>query len=320
MKRALCIFFAAVFATAFIRTAVFCQTTDDHKIIAVVNDDVITEADLDTALSSVRDELKKEYSGPELDRKLEEARNELLNQMIDDKLILQEAKKKGVIVGDSEIDERFKEVKSRFPSEDIFYSEVQKAGITTEVLKNRYRENIMMGKLVTHEVKDKVVVTPAEIEKYYEQHREELKAPESVKLRGIMLRFDDKNTPESVKQKAEDIIKLAGEGRDFGELAKLYSQDSKASEGGEFGTVERGQLRGEFDKVIFNLKPGGISEPIKTDTGYFIFKIDEKSESHVRPLAEAREDIEDIIFREKAQKRYQDWIAKLKRDAFIQIK
>jgi peptidyl-prolyl cis-trans isomerase SurA len=304
-----------------LQSRAFCQTADaENKILAVVNDEVVTQTDLDVALSSAIDDLKRDYSGADLQAKIEETRKEFLNQMIEDKLILQEAKKLNITVDDAEIDERLKEVKSRFPSEETFYAEVQKSGVSTDLLKKRYRENIMMSKLVNHEVREKIVVTPTEIENYYKKHADELRAPDSVHLRTIMLRFDDRNTEDLVKQKANDMVKLAREGRDFGELAKIYSQGVKANENGDFGFVEKGQMREDFEKVIFALKPGEVSEPVKTDTGYYIFKVDEKKESYVRSLSEARADIENIIFREKAQKRYQEWIAKLKRDAFIQIK
>jgi len=304
-----------------LQSQAFCQTdAAENKILAVVNDEVVTQTDLDVALSSAIEDLKKGYSGADLQAKIEETRKEFLNQMIEDKLILQEAKRLGVTVDDAEVDGRLKEVKSRFPSEEVFYSEVERSGVSTELLKKRYRENIMMGKLVAHEVKDKIVVTPSEIESYYKGHAEELKAPDSVHLRTIMLRFDETNTEDLVKQKADDVVKLVKEGRDFGELAKLYSQGARAEENGDFGFVEKGQMREDFEKVIFALKPGELSEPVKTDTGYYIFKVEEKKENHLLSLSEARGDIEDIIFRGKAQKRYQEWIAKLKRDAFIQIK
>ena len=304
-----------------LQSRALCQTTGvENKILAVVNDDVVTETDLDEALSSSIDDLKKEYSGEELKTKTEEVRKELLNQMIENKLILQEAKKANIAVDDNEVEQRLKDVKSRFPSEDIFYAEIEKSGVSTDVLKRRYKENIMMGKLVDHEVRGKVVVTPTEIEGYYKKHSEELKAPESVHLRGIVLRFDANNTEDAVKQKADDVVKLAREGRDFGELANTYSQGAKSKEAGDFGFVEKGQMRQDFEKVIFSLKPGEVGDPIKTDTGYFIFKVEEKKDSYVRSLTEARSDIENMIFRDKAQKRYQDWIVKLKRDAFIQVK
>ncbi|MDD5072759.1 MAG: peptidylprolyl isomerase [Candidatus Omnitrophica bacterium] len=298
-----------------------CQTTGAvNKILAVVNDEVVTETDLDAALGSSIEELKKEFSGDELKAKTEEVRKELLKQMIEDRLILQEAKKYKINVDDFEVEQRLKDVKSRFPSEDAFYSEVERSGVSTDILKKRYKENIMMSKLVNQQVREKIVVTPTEIESYYKKHSAELKAPESVHLFGIVIRFDAGSTEDDIKQKAEDVVKLAREGRDFNELAKVYSQGAKAQEGGDFGIVERGQMRGDFENVIFVLKPGEISDPVKTDAGYFIFKVYEKKESYVRPLQEARSDIEDIIYRDKAQKRYQDWIEKLKRDAFIQVK
>lgn len=314
-----------IFAVALLFCAVYPTAAAQgigaaNKILVVVNDEIITQADLDVAMNAVVAELKNEYTGAELKAKVDEAKREYLNQMIEDRLILQEAKRRGVIVDDAEVDERFKEIKSKFPSEEVFYSEMQKADISAEVLKNRYRENIMMSKLVSYEVRGKVAVTPGEIEGYYKEHSEEVKSPSAVHLRSLMLRFDKQNDEATARQKADDIIRLIKEGRDFGELAKLYSQGLKAEEGGDLGFVEKGQMREDFDEVIFNMKEGEVSAPLKTDAGYFIFKVEEKRESRVRSLSEAREDIENIIFREKAQKRYKDWMAKLKRDAFIQIK
>ncbi len=291
-----------------------------NKILVVVNDEVVTQTDLDVALSPVVTELKKEYSGEELTAKIEETRNEFLNQMVEDKLILQEAKRRGVVVEEAEIDDRLKDVEMRFPSTGDFNNEIEKIGLTVAILRSRYKEQLMMAKLVTHEIKDKVVVTPAEISEYYDKHSEELKAPESVHLKSIMIRFDEATTESLAKQKADDICRLIKEGRDFSDLAKQYSQGAKAAEGGDLGLVPKGQMREEFDGAIFTLKPGEVSLPLKTDTGYYIFKVEEKKDAYLQPLSEVRDDIENIMFKEKAEKKYKEWMAKLKRDAFIQFK
>jgi parvulin-like peptidyl-prolyl isomerase len=291
-----------------------------NKILVVVNDEVITQSDLDVALTPVTNELKKEFSGDELKAKIEETRGEMLNQMVEDRLILQEAKRRGVVVDESEVDERLKDVKMRFNSASDFSDEIEKIGLTITILRNRYKEQLMMAKLVNHEVKEKVIVTPAEVSDYYDKHQEELSIPESVHLKNIIIRFDEATTEPLAKQKADDVCRLIGGGRDFSDLAKLYSQGAKAEDGGDLGFVPKGQMREEFDKVIFALKPGEASSPIKTDTGYYIFKVEEKKDAYLRPLSEISDNVENDIFIEKAQKKYMEWIGKLKRDAFIQFK
>lgn len=320
MRTGLC-YLLIVFAV-FCVNCVYGEEAGDlsSRIVAVVNNDVITQADLDVALKSAAVELEKKYSGDELKEKMQEARHDFLNQMIEDELILQEAKRLGVKVDDSEIEERLKDVKSRFKSDQDFEAETQKAGVSEDALKKRYKDNIMMGKLVAHEVKENTIVTPAEVNEYYEKHSEELKAPESARVRTIMLHFDEADTEELVKQKAEDIMRLMSEGRDFSDLARQYSQGPKTDEGGDLGFIEKGQMREEFDKVIFDLKAGEASSPIKVDPGYYIFKVEEKKEGHSYSLEEVRDEIENMIFRQKAEKKYQEWMEKLKRDAFIQIK
>ncbi|MFH0771445.1 MAG: peptidylprolyl isomerase [Candidatus Omnitrophota bacterium] len=300
----------------------YCEEVGDlgSGIAAVVNNDVITQADLDTALKSIMSEFEKKYSGAELKEKMQETRSELLNQMIEDELILQEAKRLGVKVEDSEIEERLGEVKSRFNSARDFETELEKALVSEDMLKKRYKDNIMMSKLVTHEIKENIIVTPVEINEYYEQHSKELESPESARVKTIMLHFDESDTEKLVKQKAEDIMRLISEGRDFSDLAKQYSQGPKAGEGGDMGFIEKGQMREEFDKAIFGLKTGEISSPIKVDTGYYIFKVEELKEGHPYSLEEIRGELENIIFRQKAEEKYKEWMKKLKKDAFIQIK
>lgn len=291
-----------------------------NKILVVVNDEVITQSDLDVALTPVVNELKKEFSGDDLKDKIEETRGEMLNQMVEDRLILQEAKRLGVVVDESEIDERLKDVKMKFNSTSDFSDEVEKIGLTVTILRNRYKEQLMMSKLVNHEIKEKVVVTPAEVSGYYDKHQEEFRNPESVHLKNIMIRFDEATTESLAKEKADDVYRLIEGGRDFSDLAKLYSQGAKAEDGGDLGFVMKGQMREEFDQVIFALKPGEAASPLKTDTGYYIFKVEEKKDAYLQPLSEINDNVESEIFRDKAQKRYMEWIGKLKRDAFIQYK
>ncbi|KPK40387.1 MAG: hypothetical protein AMJ78_07260 [Omnitrophica WOR_2 bacterium SM23_29] len=291
-----------------------------NKIVAVVNEDVITQTDLDVALASVVAEYKQIYSGNELTMRIEEARQEILNQMIEEKLILQEAKKRKVEVADAEVEERLGEVRSRFSTEDDFDFALNESGLTFDTLRNRYKEQIMMHKLVNYEIRERIVVTPSEVTEYYAKHTDEFKAPESVRLKNIVFRFEEGNTESLVRQKADDACRLIKEGRDFSDVARQYSQGGNAQEGGELGFIGKGQMRKEFDEAVFKLEAGEMSSPIKAQEGYYIFKVEEKRESYIRPLSEVSVDVENLIFQEKAKKRYKEWLDRLKRDAFIQIK
>lgn len=290
----------------------------ENKIVAIVNEDAITQADLDIALAAVVAEYRQSYSGDELAMKIEEARQEILNQMIEDRLILQEAKRYKIEVDEAEVEERISDIRSRFVSDSDFDDALDESGITFDILKNRYREQIMMGKLVNYEVRERVVVTPTEISEYYANHTDEFNSPGSARLKNIIVRFEGDDL--LAKQKVDDIYRLIKEGRDFADVARQYSQGQNAQEGGELGFVEKGQMRKEFDDAVFNLEPGEVSPPIKTQTAYYIFKVEEKKGSYLRSLPEVRNHIENLIFQEKAKKRYKEWMDKLKRNAFIQIK
>lgn len=300
--------------------AALCNAQIIDRVIAVINDEIIIQSELDRILNPIYKQYREIYSEKELGGKIDDARRELLIQMIEDKLILQEARKKGIVVLEEEIDRRLNEVKSKFTDETEFADVLESQSLSIKILREKYKEQIMMKKIFDKEVRAKIVILPTQIQEYYKQHQNDFNEPETVVLRTLLLKIASAEDRQKIFDWALEIRKKLEAGENFEELAKKFSEDASAIEGGLIGYVKKGQLREELDKQVFSLKAGEISDVIETSLGFHIFKVDEKISAYSRSMEEVREEVENILFQEKVNERFEEWMDVLKKDAYISIK
>ena len=290
-----------------------------ERILAVVNDEVITEQDLQVVMAPVAAQFRTQYTGQELEERLHEARREFLGRVIEEKLILSEAKKMQVIVKDSEVDDMVAEARNKFQSREAFLQALSEQGLSEKKLWERFRDQIMTSKLVSYDVKSKVAVSPGEISEFYRTNQDEFQQGERVRLQQILVRVSNRK-PEEAKALAESLVKQISEGAAFEELAKTHSEGTEAKEGGEMGWMERGQLLGEIDEKVFALPVGGVTNPIETSLGYHIFKVLEKQPASLKALSDVRGEIQDRLFKQKLKKRLDSYVDDLKKNAYISIR
>lgn len=314
MKRIIFLAAAAIFVS---NTVIGAEVVE--RILAVVNDEIVTEQDLQMVMAPIAAQYKTAYTGSEFEEKMKEARVEFLNKVIDDKLILGEAKRKQVIVQDVEVDEVMADVRNKFPSREAFLATLEEQGITEKKMWTRFRDQLMTQKLVGYEVKSKVSVSPGEVNEYYKNHQEDFKQGDRAKLLHILIRTSSR-TEDEAKSMAAELVQKLDAGESFEELAKKYSEGAEAAEGGAMGWMERGQLMGEIDEKVFLLSPGQRTEPIASSLGYHIFQMVERQEQSVKPLPEVRSQVYDTIFKAKLKERLETWLASLKKNAYISIR
>lgn len=296
------------------------------RIVAVVNSEVITESELDAYLRSIYEQYKNEYSGDKLMQIMTEARAKLLNQMIEDKLVLQEAKAQELEVKESEIDELTLDFKGRFKSETEMEEVMKTEGMTMKEVRERFEKQILIRKLQDRQVRAMVVVSPTEVDKYYEEHAAEFTEEERIKVRSITIKKSDEAKQkgimdEEAKNRILDLRKkIVEQNEDFGKLAKNFSDDTKAKADGLSDWVKRGEMIPVIDDVLFKIPEGKVTEVIETPMGYHIFRIEEKRQGKKKTLEEAREEIQGKIFKTKAEARFQEWMTQLKKKAYISIR
>ncbi|MBI4388414.1 MAG: peptidylprolyl isomerase [Candidatus Omnitrophica bacterium] len=321
-------FCTALFAVSLLVYAATLQAADHQlvdRVVAVVNQEAITQSELDELFYSVREQLSEAYQGSELKEKLLDARKKLLSQLIEDRLVLQEARKRGVEVSDQEVEGRLEDFKKQLPPGQSFDDMLEHQGLDGKAVKQRIHDQLMMQKLQYVEIQRKIVVSPVEIEKFYKDNTARFVAKEKLKVWTIVIPKSEDAVrkgmmDETAKKKAETILEELKKGADFSELAKRESHDSHAQEGGLIGFVARGDMIKEIEDVLFSLPENGRSEIVETEGAYHIFKIAERAPEKGLSLDEVRSQIHDILYRDKANARFEAWMEELKKSAFISIR
>jgi peptidyl-prolyl cis-trans isomerase SurA len=273
-------------------SAVFPQEVLD-QIVAIVGKDIILDSELKLQLEIYLTQLGKRGVDEKEAAKL---RKELLEQMINDRLLLIQAEQDTLIkINDKDVEqaleEQLSEIKAQFPTEEAFQEELKAEGLTEAELKRIYREKIkeqlLREKFISSRM-SKVSISSREIKEFFENYKDSLpEQPESAKLTQILLKIEiSQKTLDSLKNFASMVLERVLAGEDFSELAKRYSQDLSAKEGGDLGFLRKGEILPEFETVAFALNPGEISGLVQTSLGYHIIKLEEKKEDavHVRHI------------------------------------
>ncbi len=276
--------FSLVFLT-FFSTSLAQETLDG--IVAVVGEKIILQSELDFQLQLYTAQMTKRLTGQ---KELDRLKRDLLDQMINDKLILIQAEKYTLLEVTSKetndaLERHLDEIKSQFPSEEAFWSELEAEGLTEKELRKRYKEQakneILMNRLISSKLA-RVSVSSHEVKGFFELYQDSLPGqPEAANVSHILLQITaSETTLDSLREKADIILALAEAGEEFSELAKRYSEDPTKQRGGDLGFFEKGDLLPEFEKAVFSLSPGQI-KVVKTSLGYHIVKVEEKRGSSV---------------------------------------
>lgn len=230
-------------------------------------------------------------------------------QLIDRELISLAAREHDIVVTPAEVDAAVQEHYDDYPGEGL-QAMLRERGMSLQSWREELRQNLIMEKLLQEVVYARVVLTDEEVAAYYEEHRADFDRPEQVRVRQILV-----TDPAEGKQ----ILGLLRQGEDFVDLAREYSLSPDASQGGDLGFFGRGQMPPEFDAVVFDLPVGRLSELVKTNYGYHIFRVEEKRPAARLSQKEAGQEIRRILEARKQEEAYQDWLQELRSRASIQV-
>jgi peptidyl-prolyl cis-trans isomerase D len=150
----------------------------------------------------------------------------------------------------------------------------------------------------------KVRVSPEDVKRYYDSRKDTFTIPKQVRVRDILLKAGPQDTPdqlEAKKKKAEEILEKAKKTKDFGSLAKQYSEAETASRGGDMGWIQKGMFGERLESILFSMKAGNLSGVLATGDGFHIFKIEEVKEEKQKPFAEVKDQILQTLKKEKAK-------------------
>lgn len=288
----------------------------EDTIVAIVNSEVITLKDLREYLSFIYVQLVSEgKSQGQISAAMAQYERSSINQLIEDKLLLDEANRKKVIVNDKILSDRLKQIKGNYGSEQEFLAALSREGLTITDIKNKISSQLKTQFLVETEIKSKILVSPPELTEYYQKNVTGFQKAPRVDLDSIFIPFTpDGKDKEEARKKASEALSLLADKKDFTDVAKQYSQLPS------IGMISKGEMLPALESAVFALKLGEITQPLEIETGIYIFKLKTQYPPEILSLDQAKDKIYDILFHEKFRKRLSAWLEDLKKKAYVEIK
>ncbi len=283
-----------------------CARFDADQTVAVVDGVAIPARELQQALRR-----EKEKFPPErLNSRSEflKIKEKVLGGLIDRKLLLKEATAQGTFISEEEFQDELLKYKSSY-TEATFQKMLEERGVSNEEWLKLRRESFIVAKFLAKSGAEAQEVTEEAVKKYYEEHSEEFKVPESVRVRQIVT---------DTKEKAESILRRLRQGENFAKLAKDLSLSPDRREGGDLGFIPRGSFPREFE-VCFTMNPGEISPIIPSLYGFHLFKVIEKAPGRTQDLTEVSNKIF-MQLKQRAREQYlKSLLERLRSQAKIEI-
>lgn len=294
------------------------------RIVAIVNEDIITLSELKDAFAPYRERLERTTPEAERPRATEEAMRFLLNRLIDNKLIEQQARKKGVVVRDDEVAGYISRLlENKKISLADFIKSLEEAGTNLERYKADLKADLLRNRLIRREIQTKIVISEDEIGEYYKNHREDYEGKEAVHLKQILIPIPPGSSEEKaaeLKKIAEGIRERIEKGEPFELIADQYAQQTAGQTGGDLGFIERGSMHAEVEEVAFRLPVGQVSPVIRSPAGFHIIMVAAKKGAGIKPLSEVRMEIVQKLEEKKMMERFDQWIDSYRKMSIIEIR
>jgi peptidyl-prolyl cis-trans isomerase C len=284
-------------------------------VLARVNNEAVQKSDFDMLVRNV--ELNNGPIPPE-------RRDEILRRILDDlvtyTMLKQEAEAQNIVVADAEVEQQLTQMKQQ--GEEAFTKALADRNMTIERLRTDARHQLAITKMIEAQTKSATPATDADARAFYDTNPDKFKRGEQVRASHILIRITDQ-APEDDKKKArariDAVLKRAKAGEDFAVLAREYSQDGSAAQGGDLDYFSKGQMVQPFDQVAFSLKPNEISDVVTTQFGYHIIKVVDHKPAVTVPFEEVSENVKRFLSEQKKQETAQSFINQVKQKSRIEV-
>jgi peptidyl-prolyl cis-trans isomerase C len=325
MRNALfCIFSVALCAISFFSCATNGTITSadpvEDKTVAVVNGSAIKYAEYKQELDSTY--MQFHETGQLVDGSMyEQLKDEILESLINLRLLYQHSQTKGIQVTDSEVDAYYRSRVAKYPSMSDYKKSIKEAGLTEADIKTRIHRTLGAQKYVDEHIIPKAVVSDEEVRAYYDANPNEFEHDVLVHAAHILIKvgpFEDKEARQKAKEKLLDIRAKILAGADFAEMAGKYSEGPSKAKGGDLGYFGYAQMAPTFETAAFSLRPGEISEVVSTQFGYHLIKVYDRKPSGKESLEEAAPILKSRFQKERVDKLLRQVVDQLRADAKIE--
>jgi len=293
------------------------------RIVAVVNQEIITLSEVDRLIAPLRGEIQIE-NRLERNEKLRELRLKALDRLVEEKVLDYEAKKAGIRVTNKELESIIDDIKRRSnATQEDLENALTKDGLTYEGYKKEIERQITRRKLVQWSVKVEPKAGEKELREFYERNNSQYRTMESYRPAHILFVVPKNATPEQtleIRMRCQKVLDRINNGENFGEMALLYSQDPSSKDGGDLGFFKRGELLPPLERAALGLKVGEVGGVVRTEFGFHLIKLIDRKGGLPLPFEEVKERIEADYRGWEYDKAVKQFIGSLKEKSVIEIK
>jgi len=277
----------------------------EDGIVAVVNNDVITQKDLDDFINFMRMQMHTQFTEEEIERRISLMLPDLISRLIEDRLILQAAYREDIIIDQIRIEARIEQIKKQYSTEADFENALAVQGSTLADIELKIKEQLLMFKIIDREIESKIVVTPQEVTDYYNAHSTEFKKPGQRLVRFLIIEDSMVKDVESLIAKNKDLDTIA---------------ESLSLEVTDLGWVDSSQVRKEIAEIVFKSEVGKLSTLLNSEDKNYVLEVKAIKPPQEQSLFEVQEVINRILFEKKMKEAMVEWLEKLRSEAYIEIK
>jgi peptidyl-prolyl cis-trans isomerase SurA len=291
-----------------------------NGIAAIAEGQIITVEELRRELEPVIPRLRVESkNAQEFSKRIEELSKQVLQNMIDRIIIVKAAEEKGLLIPPSYIEQEYDDVLNRdFGGDRGRFLEYLKArGETARDFRTDIYNRVVVNVMRAETRRSQSEISPERIEEFYVKNKIRFYQSESLHLRQIILTpmADEGLVP--LRQTAKKVIEELESGANFGDIARKYSQDEMSRRGGDWGWIERKDVRKELSDAAFALNAGEYSQPIELGGTIFILYAEDKREEMIQPVSQVRDIIENVLVGEIAREAQEKWLEGIRNESYI---
>jgi parvulin-like peptidyl-prolyl isomerase len=291
------------------------QTLDG--IAAVVNEEIIT-------IGEVREAMAFELTRGEQSReRISALYKQTLRSLTNIQLQLARARQLQMTVSENDIDRQVEALKAESQiSDDQLVQMLKNRGMTLESYRQQIREGLLVAKVVNAEVRSRLIILDSELQEAYEARQESYRIPGTQTVSHILFLLPERASDDDAAQRraeAERVLQEIRDGSDFAALARQHSEGPSAERGGLLGTFQANELLPGFDEAAADLQPGEVGDVIRTRVGLHIIRLEDRQVDSFRAFDDVKDELQNVLLREKTEAKYQEWLEALRLQAYIKI-
>ncbi len=296
-----------------------------NGIVAVAEDKIITVADVNREVYPLIPQIQREAkSDAELNQKIEQLQDSVIQDLIDRVLIIKEFRKKKDGDHERHIPESYidSEIANRLSDQfdndrSKFLAYLRSRGTTLREFRREIEEEIIYHYMEGQQRKSQSVVSPVRLETFYGENKDQFYQEDKVHLRMIQLTRTDGESDDQLKTQAAAILERFKKGEKFEELAKEFSRDGRRSKGGDWGWMKRSELQPAYSEPLFAVKKGEVTNPVVLPEGCFLLYAEDRKYAGIQSIDEVRDQIERILITQMSRSAQERWLERLRRNGYV---